>query len=57
MDFEALRREPDTAVKIYLSTQRQARESGVREGETRDCTEESVYEQLFKVGQREQLGG
>lgn len=34
MDFEALRRAPDTSVKIYLSTQKQARESRVSEGET-----------------------
>lgn len=31
MDFEALRREPDLSVKIYLSTQKQTRESRVRD--------------------------
>lgn len=54
MDFEALRREPDPSVKIYLSTQKQARESKVRGGKTGDSTEKSMYVQLFKVGQRQQ---
>lgn len=31
MDFEALRREPDTSVKIYLSTHEQVRGSVVRD--------------------------
>lgn len=38
MDFEALRRETDTYVKIYLLTQKQAWGSGVREGKS--CTDE-----------------
>ena len=32
--FESLRREPETSVKMYLLTQKQERESGVREEET-----------------------
>ena len=41
MGLEALRRETD--VKIYLSAQKQAKESGVRVGQTRDCTDESMH--------------
>lgn len=34
MDFKALGREPDISVKMYLSTQKQAREGVAREVET-----------------------
>lgn len=51
MDFEALRREPDTSVKIYLSTQKQV---GERKHE---IVQRNLCMSLFKVGQRQQLGG
>lgn len=49
MDFEALRREPDPSVKIYLSTQKQTSEGRVRDWKTCDGTEESMYS-YFKSG-------
>lgn len=57
MGFEALRGEPDTSVKIYSSAQKQARESGVGDGQTRDCTDESMYVQLFRVVRRKLRSG
>lgn len=55
MDFQSPGKDPDTSVKIYLSIQKQAKRKRSQEGSVR--LEEEFCAQLFKVGQRQQLGG
>lgn len=54
MDFQSPGKDPDTSVKIYLSIQKQAKRKRSQEGSVRL---EEEFVQLFKVGQRQQLGG